>query len=61
MAIDADPATPGRFKVMSIPTLLLLRDGAEIARRDGLIRDADLEGLLAEAAATGKHSTRQEG
>ena len=34
---------------MSIPTLVLLRDGAELARLDGLIRDADLEGLLTAA------------
>ena len=47
--VDADQATPARFDVMSIPTLVLLRDGAELARLDGLIRDADLEGLLTAA------------
>lgn len=30
---------------MSIPTLVL-RDGVEVAHRDGLIRDPDLESLL---------------
>lgn len=47
--IDTDPATPARFDVMSIPTLVLPRGPVEIARRDGLIRDAELDSLLAEA------------
>lgn len=46
--IEADLDTPGRFGVMSLPTLVLLQDGTELGRRDGLIRDADLESLLAE-------------
>lgn len=36
---------------MSIPTILLLRDGHEIARLDGLIRDQDLEDALRAAGA----------
>lgn len=54
--VDADPDTPSRFEVMSIPTLVLLRDGVEVARRDGLIRDPDLESLLADGG--GGSSTR---
>jgi thiol-disulfide isomerase/thioredoxin len=38
--VDTDTQTPARFAVMSIPTLVLLRDGTEIARRDGF-RGAD--------------------
>lgn len=33
---------------MSIPTLILFREGDEVARLDGLIRDEDLERALAD-------------
>jgi thioredoxin 1 len=46
--IDENAATPGRFGIMSIPTLILFRDGRELARLDGLIRDEDLERVLEE-------------
>jgi len=32
--------------VLSIPTLLLFRGGTEIARLDGLIREADIDQAL---------------
>ena len=48
--IDVDTDTVAKYGVMSIPTLLLLRDGHEIARLDGLIRDHDLEDVLGAAA-----------
>jgi thioredoxin 1 len=44
--VDTDTSTVARYGVMSIPTLLLLRSGQEIARLDGLIRDEDLEEAL---------------
>lgn len=47
--IDENSETPHRFDVMSIPTLILFRDGKELARLDGLIREDDLERALAEA------------
>lgn len=49
--VDTDPDTAARFGVHSIPTLVMLRNGVEVARRDGLIREPDLESLLAEAIA----------
>ena len=45
--IDTDQTTPAAYGVLSIPTLLWLRDGREVIRLDGLIRDADLERSLA--------------
>jgi thioredoxin 1 len=48
--VDADPDTPAEFGVRSIPTLVLLRDGHEITRLDGLIRDADLDRALDDTA-----------
>jgi thioredoxin 1 len=48
--VDTDTDTVARYGVMSIPTVLLLRDGHEIARLDGLIRDQDLEDAVRAAA-----------
>lgn len=45
--VDTEPDLVTRYSVMSIPTIVVLRDGQETNRLDGLIRDADLEqGLL---------------
>jgi len=44
--IDANAETPRRFGVMSIPTLILFRNGDEAARLDGVIRDDDLQEAL---------------
>lgn len=44
--VDAHPELTDRFDVMSIPTLILLHDGKEALRLDGLIRDTDLTQLL---------------
>ena len=41
--VDSDLQAPSRFDVLSIPTLLLFRGGTEIARLDGLIREADID------------------
>lgn len=48
--LDDNAETPQRFGIMSLPTLILFRDGHEVARLDGLIREGDLEQALAEAA-----------
>lgn len=48
--IDENDETPQRFGIMSIPTLILFRDGQELVRLDGLIREQDLERALAAAA-----------
>ncbi|MFF5990614.1 MULTISPECIES: thioredoxin family protein [Prauserella] len=47
--VDTNQATPAQFGVQSIPTLVLFRDGREVARLDGLIRVADLEQALRDA------------
>jgi thioredoxin-like negative regulator of GroEL len=44
--VGANPAAAGDFDVQSIPTLILLRDGREVTRLDGLIRDHDVEEAL---------------
>ncbi|WP_363331260.1 thioredoxin family protein [Microbacterium sp. SCN 69-37] len=44
--VDAQPDIVKRYSVMSIPTIIVLRNGRETARLDGLIRDSDLAELL---------------
>jgi len=41
--IDHDLSLAQRFNVRSIPTVLLVRAGKEIARLDGYITEADLK------------------
>ncbi len=49
--LDRDMQVAESFGVMSIPTVLLLRDGEEVERLDGLIREKDL--IAAFDGATG--------
>lgn len=49
--IDRDLTAAERFGVMSLPTVLVLRDGKEMARLDGLITEAQLRDAFAQAAA----------
>jgi len=48
--IDRDMVVAERFQVMSIPTLLVLRNGREVERLDGLITEADLRAAFERAA-----------
>ncbi len=41
---------------MSIPTLILFRQGDEVARLDGLIREDELEQALARTGASEKEA-----
>lgn len=41
--IDRDMPVANHFAIRTIPTVLLLRDGKELERLDGLIADEDLE------------------
>jgi thioredoxin 1 len=43
--IDTDLPLAQQLDVMSIPTVLVLRDGKETARLDGLITDDDLDAI----------------
>jgi hypothetical protein len=48
--IDQDMPVAERFGVKSIPTILVLRGGTEVARLDGLITDQDLTATFDHAA-----------
>ena len=47
--IDRDMPVANRFAVQTIPTVLLLLDGKELERLDGLITDEDLENAFSRA------------
>lgn len=47
--VDAQPDIVERYDIMSIPTIIVLRDGREAVRLDGLIRDSDLAEVLAQS------------
>ncbi|MFP5451062.1 MAG: thioredoxin family protein [Thermoleophilia bacterium] len=45
--IDAEPRTAARYEILSVPTLILFRDGGPVERIGGRIRRARLEAALA--------------
>lgn len=45
--VDTEPALAAGFNVMSIPTIVVLQDGHETSRLDGLICDVDLHAIIA--------------
>ena len=47
--IERDMAVAERFGVQSIPTVLILREGKEVERLDGLITDDDLKAAFERA------------
>ncbi len=51
--VDENPATAARFEVRSIPTLLVLRGGAEVDRIVGVRPREEIVGRLERAIASG--------
>jgi thioredoxin 1 len=48
--VDGEPATPSQFRIMSIPTIIVFKDGAPVEKFIGVQDIATLE------AAIAKHS-----
>lgn len=46
MEVDGNPATRDAYRVQGIPSLILFRDGLEIARHEGAIAHPQLQALL---------------
>ena len=55
--IDRDMPVAERFGVKSIPTVLVVRGGQEVARLDGLITDRDLMAAFDREARAGGSKT----
>jgi thioredoxin 2 len=49
---DAHPATPARFGIKGIPTLIAFEHGREIRRQVGAVQAADLEKLVPGGSGT---------
>ncbi len=54
--VDDNPQTASRFKVQSIPTLLILKSGREVDRLVGVLPKAEIRNRLQRVLAT-PHST----
>ena len=47
--IEAEPALAARFEVLTIPLLVVFRDGAEVARMEGVQKARDVIAKIEEA------------
>lgn len=48
--VDTEPATPGQFRIMSIPTLILFKDGQPVEKWVDVQDVATLEAAIAKHA-----------
>ena len=50
---DANPRTAGRFSIRSIPTMVMLRGGAEVKRLSGALQAAQIVGWVGQEPGSG--------
>ncbi|CAK8719515.1 MAG: thioredoxin [Candidatus Electrothrix sp. AW2] len=50
MNVDDSPATPGKFGIKAIPTLILFKDGEAVDRITGAVGKAQLKDLLSKVS-----------
>lgn len=44
--VDGNPATPGRFNVKGIPTLMIFKEGSVAAQKVGAVSKSQLAALI---------------
>ncbi len=50
--VEKSPSIPGRYDVMSAPTLIFFKDGEPMKRLDGLITREDLQAAFRDVSAS---------
>jgi thioredoxin 1 len=48
--VDGEPGTPSQFRIMSIPTIIIFKDGAPVEKFVGVQDIATLEAAIAKHA-----------
>lgn len=54
MNIDEDPVLAARFRVMSIPTISIMRDGEEVDRLVGVVPKEELDAMIDRALCSSR-------
>jgi thioredoxin 1 len=44
--VDNDPDMASRFKIQAIPTLVFVKDGTEVTRITGLVKEAEIVKII---------------
>ena len=50
MNVDENPATPGKYGIRAIPTLILFKDGQVVEQVTGAVSKSNLKDLIAQKA-----------
>jgi len=57
--VEEDPATARRFRVGTVPTIVLVKDKRTVARVEGRAKATDIEGLVGPHLPAGRMETER--